>query len=294
MNFEEGLDFSEVDANKFTIADKWILSRQNKLTKDITENMNKFEFGIAAQKLYEFIWEELCDWYIELVKPRLYDKESSSRLEAQYVLNYVLGEAMKLLHPFMPFITEEIYLHLINSDESIMISKWPEYTEEYNFPLKEKKMQLIMDAIRTIRNIRAEMNVPPSRKAKFIFVSSDMSTASTLEEGKSFFERLAGASEVLIQNDKNGIPSDAVAAVIEGAEIYIPLEDLIDIQKEIERLEKEKDNLIKELDRVNGKLGNEGFVSKAPAKVIEEEKGKQAKYQEMFDKVTQRLNTLKK
>ncbi len=294
MNFDENLDFSGVDASKFTIADKWILSKVNTLVSEVTENMEKFELGIALQKIYEFIWEEFCDWYIELVKPRLYDRESQSRLEAQYVLNYVLGVSMKLLHPYMPFITEEIYQHLVNDDESIMISKWPEYREDYNYPADEKKLQMIMEAIRNIRNIRAEMNVPPSRKAKVIFVAKGPEERSILSDGKSFFERLAGASEVIVQQDKEGIPSDAVATIIGGAEIYLPLEDLIDIEKEIERLEKEKENLRKELERVNGKLNNQGFVAKAPAKVIEEEKAKQVKYQDMYDKVVERLSSLKK
>lgn len=294
MNFDEGLDFSKVSAGKFTIADKWILSRVNSLTKEVTENMDKFELGIALQKIYEFIWEEFCDWYIELVKPRLYDRESYTRLEAQYVLNYVLGNAMKLLHPFMPFITEEIYRHLVNSGPSIMISKWPEYRNDHSFPAEEKKMQMIMDAIRNIRNIRAEMNVPPSRRAKIIFVAAGDDERNTLSEGKSFFERLAGASETVVRADKQGIPSDAVATIIAGVEIFIPLEDLIDIEKEIERLEKEKANLEKELERVGSKLGNEGFVAKAPAKVIEEERAKKGRYQEMYDKVAERLGGLKK
>ena len=294
MNFEEDMDFSKVDPGKFTIADRWILSRINTLAKEVTENLDKFELGIALQKLYEFIWEEFCDWYIELVKPRLYDRESPSRLETQYVLNYVLGNAMKLLHPFMPFITEEIYMHLVNNDESIMISRWPEYREDYDFPVEEKKMKLVMNAIRSIRNIRAEMNVPPSRKAKIIFVAGGSEEQGTLEEGRAFFERLASASEVAVQSHKSGIPSDAVAAIIEGAEIYIPLEDLIDIEKEIERLEKEKANLVKELERVAGKLGNQGFVAKAPEKVIEEEKAKQRKYGEMLEKVEERLKGLKR
>jgi valyl-tRNA synthetase len=294
MNFDEDLDFKKVDSSKFTSADKWILSRVNSLTKEVTENLEKFELGIALQKIYEFIWEEFCDWYIELVKPRLYDKEDSSRLEAQYVLNYVLGASMKLLHPFMPFITEEIYTHLINDDESIMISKWPEYKEEYNFSAEEEKMNLIMSAIKNIRNIRAEMNVPPSKKAKTIFVASKAEDQAILAAGKVFFERLASSSEVLIQSDKKNIPSDAVASMLPGVEIYIPLEDLIDIEKELERLEKEKANLQKELDRVNAKLGNEGFIAKAPANVIEEEKAKKIKYQEMYDKVIERLNGLKK
>lgn len=294
MNFDENLEFSKVDAGKFTVADKWILNRVNTLAKEVTDNLEKFELGIALQKVYEFIWEEFCDWYIELVKPRLYDKENATRLEAQYVLNYVLGNSMKLLHPYMPFITEEIYQHLIKDDASIMISKWPEYRSDYSFEAEEAKMKLIMEAIRSIRNTRAEMNVPPSRKAKIIFVASGNEEASILEEGKGFFERLAGASETVVRLDKSEISADAVGSIIAGAEIFIPLEDLIDIEKEIERLEKEKANLHKELERVNGKLNNQGFVAKAPAKVIEEEKAKQARYQGMYDKVMDRLNSLKK
>jgi valyl-tRNA synthetase len=294
MNFDENIDFSKVSEEKFTVADKWILTRINNLAKEITENMEKFEVGIALQKVYEFIWEEFCDWYIELVKPRLYDKEHESRLEAQYVLNYTLGNALKLLHPFMPFLTEEIYCHLINDDESIMISKWPEYVEKYNYSEDEAKMQLIMEAVRSVRNIRAEMNVPPSRKAKIIFVASGDKELGILEEGKTYFEKLASASEVVVQRDKEGIPEDAVSSVIAGAEIFIPLDALIDIEKEIERLQKEKSNLEKELERVKGKLSNQGFVSKAPAKVIEEEKSKLMKYQEMYDKVVERLKALSK
>lgn len=294
MNFDENPDFSKVDESKFTIADKWILSRVNKLVKEVTENMEKYELGIALQKIYEFIWEEYCDWYIELVKPRLYDRESEGRFEAQYVLNYVLCVALKLLHPYMPFVTEEIYQHLINDDESIMISKWPEYREEYNFEAEEENMGIIMEAIKNIRNIRAEMNVPPSRKAKVIFVAADNEKGNVLESGRKFFERLGGASEVIIQMDKSGISPDAVASVIHGAQIFIPLEDLIDIAKEIERLSKEKENLEAELERVNSKLSNEGFIAKAPAKVVEEEKAKKVKYQEMYDKVVERLNALSK
>ncbi len=292
MNFEDGLEFSGVDPSRFTTADRWILSRVNRLAAEVTENLEKFELGIALQKVYEFIWEEFCDWYIELVKPRLYDKENETRLEAQYVLNYVLGASMKLLHPYMPFITEEIYTHLINDDPSIMISKWPEYTEDYNFPEDERKMQLIMNAIRSIRNIRAEMNVAPSKKARAIFVASG-EDVKVLEEGAPFFERLAGVSEITIRESRDGIPSNAVASVIESVEIYLPLEELIDIEKEIERLTKERENLQKELDRVNGKLSNQGFVTKAPAKVVEEERAKKQKYQEMYDKVVERLESLK-
>ncbi|MCR4435487.1 MAG: valine--tRNA ligase [Clostridiales bacterium] len=294
MNFDENPDFSKADESRFTMADRWILSRVNGLAREVTENLERFELGIALQKVYEFAWEEFCDWYIELVKPRLYDKESGTRLEAQYVLNYVLGNTMKLLHPFMPFITEEVYRHLVHGDPSIMVSQWPEYNEKYNFPEDERKMGLIMEAVRNIRNIRAEMNVPPSKKAKLIFVAAGEEEKRILEQGGGFFERLAGASEVIVQRDKKGVPADAVASIIAGVEIFIPLDELIDIQKEIERLEKEKANLEKELARVDGKLGNQGFVAKAPVKVIEEERAKKAKYQEMYRKVQERLDALKK
>ena len=294
MNFDEDLDFSMVDKKKFSIADKWIMSRINTVTKEVTENIEKFELGLGLQKVYDFIWEEFCDWYIEMVKPKLYDRESEGRLEAQYVLNFVLGNAMKLLHPYMPFVTEEIYTHLINDGNSIMISQWPEYSQELNFADDEAKMTIIMDAIRSVRNTRAEMNVPPSRKAKIIFVAAGEAEKATLTEGTSFFQRLASASDVTVQLTKEGIPSDAVGTVVHGAEIFIPLDELIDIEKEIERLEKEKKNLEGELKRVIGKLSNEGFVAKAPQKVIEEEKAKQAKYQDMYDKVVERLESLKK
>ncbi len=294
MNFDENLDFSKVDKNRFTVADRWILSRINTVTKEVAENIDKFELGLGLQKVYDFIWEEFCDWYIEMVKPRLYDRESQGRLEAQYVLNLVLGNAMKLLHPYMPFITEEIYTHLINDGRSIMVSEWPQYSEELDFASEEAKMKLIMDAIRSTRNIRAEMNVPPSKKAKMIFVTTGEAEKATLLEGASFFQRLAGASEVAVQTDKAGIPADAVGTVIAGAEIFIPLDELIDIEKEIERLTKEKANLEGELKRVEGKLGNEGFVAKAPPKVIEEEKAKREKYLDMYQKVAERLEGLRK
>ncbi len=293
MNFDEDVDFSKVDMTKLTTPDKWILSRVNTLAREVTENLENFELGIALQKVYEFIWEEFCDWYIELVKPRLFDREDETRQEAQWVLNHVLGTAMKLLHPYMPFVTEEIYRHLINEDESIMISSWPKYDEGLHFPEAEKDMQLIMDAIKAVRNIKVEMNVPPSRKNKLIFVAGQ-AESSILGSGTKFFERLAGASEIKVQNDKSGIPSDAVSAVIAGAEIFIPLEDLVDIRKELERLEKEKVNLEKELERVDSKLNNEGFVAKAPAKLIEEEKAKKVKYAEMYDKLMERIASLKK
>jgi len=293
MNFDEDINFSKVDENNYTVADKWILSRINTIAKEVTENLERFELGIALQKIYEFIWEEFCDWYIELVKPRLYDREAQGRLEALYVLNKVLTDAMKLLHPFMPFITEEIYSHLITDSESIMISSWPTYSDKVLYPEEEKMMGFIMESVRGIRNIRAEMNVPVNRKAKAIFVTQDELIGRVVENEKSTFGRLASISDAVVQQDKTGISNDAVAVVVNGAEIYLPLEDLIDLEKEIERLEKEKESLIMELDRVNKKLGNESFVSKAPAAVVEQEREKLKKYTEMYEKVIERIETLK-
>ena len=292
MNFDDNVDFSKVDESKYTVGDKWILSRINTVAREVTENLEKFELGIGLQKVYEFIWEEFCDWYIELVKPRLYDHEANGRLEALFVLNEVLKKAMKLLHPFMPFITEEIYSHLITDDESIMISSWPEYSNGTLYPKEEKLMSFIMNAIRGVRNIRAEMNVPVSRKAKAFFVIKDQDISELIGDEKSTFNRLAGLSDVIAQNDKTGIPQDAVAVVVDGAEIFIPLEELIDLKKEIERLEKEKANLEMEVERINKKLSNQGFVSKAPASVIEGEKEKLKKYTGMYEKIIERLETL--
>ena len=287
------LDISEnklPEKERLQLEDKWIVSRYNKLVKEVTENLEKFELGIAVQKLYDFIWDEFCDWYIELVKPRLYDKESDSRLEAQYVLTYVLSNTLKLLHPFMPFITEEIWQHLPHEGQSIMISKWPEYDENYRFDEEEKQMLMIMDAIKNIRNIRAEMNVAPSKKAKLYIVTS---YHNIFEQGKTFFEKLAGASEVVFMDQEEGIPENAVSVVTEGAKMFMPLDDLVDRQKEIERLEKERQNLEKELERVNSKLNNEGFISKAPAHVVEAEKEKREKYSAMLEKVLESLNALR-
>ncbi len=293
MNFDEDVDFSKVDSAKFTTPDRWILSRVNTLTAEVTENLENYELGIALQKMYEFIWEEFCDWYIELVKPRLFDREDDTRLEAQWVLNHVLGTAMKLLHPYMPFVTEEIFMHLINDEESIMISAWPSYDKKLHFPEDEKDMELIMASIKAVRNIKAEMNVPPSKKNKLIFVVGT-SESEVIRKGVKFIERLAGASAIAVQADKQGIPADAVTAVVPGAEIFIPLEDLVDIKKELERLEKERANLEKELERVDNKLNNVGFVSKAPAKVIEEERAKKVKYGDMYEKLLARIASLKK
>jgi valyl-tRNA synthetase len=293
MQFTEEDDLTSIGYNKLMIEDKWILSRLNTLIAEATSNLDNFDMGLALQKIYEFIREEFCDWYIELVKPRLYDRDNVTAPVARYILNKVLFDSMKLLHPFMPFITEEIYMHLAGSGESIMISKWPEYSEQDHFPAEEQKMNKIMDAIRSIRNIRAENNVPPSKKAQVILVCASQDIKTDMESGKAFFERLAYSSETIVTLDKSGVPNNAATAVISGVEIFIPFEQLIDIEKEIERLKKEKENLESEIERVNSKLSNESFVARAPAKVVEGEKGKQQKYQDMYNKVLERLETFK-
>ncbi|NLY17498.1 MAG: valine--tRNA ligase, partial [Clostridiaceae bacterium] len=269
MNFDDEMNFDKVDRKAFTLPDRWILSRMNTVVAEVTENLEKFEFGIGLQKIYEFIWEEFCDWYIELVKPRLFDREARGRIEAMYVLNEVLKTSMKLLHPFMPFITEAIYSHLITDDESIMISSWPVYDKELNDTDSENKMNTVMEAIRSIRNIRAEMKVPVSRKARAIFIIEDEEMGTIFREQQSTFMRLAGVSDFTVEKDRANIPQDAVSSVIHGAEIYIPMEELLDFEKELERLQKEKENLESELSRVNGKLSNESFIAKAPKAVVE-------------------------
>jgi valyl-tRNA synthetase len=273
-------------------ADKWILSRLNSVIKEINENLEKFDLGIAAQKMYDFVWSELCDWYIELVKPRLYGDDEQTKAAAQLTLIEVLEGSLKLLHPIMPFITEEIYQHISSETPSITIAKWPQFRDDRVYSSEEKMMEHVIDAIRSIRNIRLEMNVPNSRKAKVMILPSTDEAKNAFEEGSIYFEKLASASEIAFP-ERADIPHDAVSLVIHGGEIFLPLEDLIDKQKEIERLTKEKEKLEKEVERVVKKLGNPGFVSKAPESVIAEEKEKQKKYQEMLDKVIERLNSMK-
>ena len=278
--------------------DRWILSRLNTLVKDATDNMENFELGIAVQKVYDFIWDEFCDWYIEMVKPRLYNTDDAvSQNAALWTLKTVLTDALKLLHPYMPFITEEIYCTLREMEEehseSIMISRWPEYLEERSFPKEEKAIEIIKEAVRGIRNVRSEMNVAPGRKASVHVVSQDKEILDTFEEGKLFFAALASASEVVLQMDKAGIDPDAVSVVIPGATLYIPFADLVDIAQELQRLEKEQKRLEGELARVNGMLSNERFLSKAPEAKIAEEKEKLAKYTKMKEQVDARLEQLR-
>ena len=277
------------DMSDLQLEDKWILSRYNKVVKAVTENLDKFELGIALSNLYDFIWESFCDWYIELVKPRLFDKENPTAKTAQYVLTYVLSNTMKLLHPFMPFITEEIWQHLPHEGESIMISEYPSYDSALDFQNDEKAMALIMDAISAIRNRRAEMNVPPSKKAKVIIVTDKK---DVFGQGIAFFEKLASASEAVVQSDKSGVSDNAVNIVVPSAEIYLPLDELVDKSKELARLNDEKKKLEGEIKRVDGKLNNAGFVAKAPQKVVDEEKAKGEKYKEMLEKVLESIKNM--
>ncbi|WP_026521143.1 valine--tRNA ligase [Butyrivibrio sp. VCB2001] len=275
--------------------DHWILSKLNKAVKEVTENMEKFELGIAVQKVYDFIWDEFCDWYIEMVKPRLYNSDNEASHEAAlWTLQTVLINALKLLHPYMPFVTEEIFCTLQDEEESIMVSDWPVYKDEWNFAADEKAIETIKEAVRGIRNVRTQMNVAPSRKAKVFVVSDNKEVLDIFTTGKLFFEALAYASESVCQSGKDGIADDAVSVVLADATVYIPFSDLVDISAEIERLTKEQKKLEGELKRSQNMLSNEKFLSKAPAEKIAEEKEKQQKYQQTYDQITERLAQLSK
>ena len=292
MNFEQA-DFSHVELSDLTSADRWILSKFNTLAKDVTDNMDKYELGIAVQKLNDFIWEEFCDWYIEMVKPRLYNDEDNTKASALWTLKKVLSESLKLLHPFMPFITEEIYCNL-TGEESIMLASWPEYREEYSFAREEAAVELMKEAVRGIRNIRAEMNVSPKKKAKVFVVSENEDVRDIFKQGKVFFGTLGYASEVAVRADREGIAEDAVSTMVPDAVIYMPFAELVDIEKEIERLKKEQKKLGGEIKRCEGMLNNERFLSKAPEQKVEEEKEKLSKYRQMLEKVEERLGQLVK
>ena len=292
MNLEKAEVPAEIDLNTLTGADKWILSKVNTLAEEVTENLDKYELGIAVQKVYDFIWEEFCDWYIEMVKPRLYNDEDNTKAAALWTLKTVLGNALKLLHPYMPFITEEIFCTLHPEEESIMIASWPVKTEAWSFTEDERAVEIIKEAVRSIRNVRTDMNVPPSKKAKVYVVSEEEEIRQVFENGKVFFAALGYASEVTIQADKTGIADDAVSAVTSKAVIYMPFAELVDIEKEIERLNKEAERLNKELARVNGMLSNERFLSKAPESKVAEEKAKLEKYTNMMEQVKERLAQL--
>ena len=294
MNLE-GMDITEPSISELASEDKWILSAVNTLTKDVTENMDKYELGIAVQKVYDFIWDEFCDWYIEIAKIRTYKKEENPQAAnaALWTLKTVLGQALKLLHPYMPFLTEEIYCTLNPQEETIMLVQWPQYQDAWNFAAEEAMMEKVKELVRGVRNLRTDMDVPPSRKAKVFIVSEDESVCGTFEMMQASYMNLISANAVVIEQDKAGIAEDAVSVVIPGAVVYMPLEDLVDMEKEKERLLKEQDRLAKELARSNGMLNNEKFVSKAPQEKIQEEKDKLAKYEQMMEQVKARLAQMK-
>ncbi|MCB2312567.1 valine--tRNA ligase [Clostridium tagluense] len=291
MNFNEELMTKYKDSRNYTVADRWILSRMNTVAKEVTENIEKFEIGIALQKTHDFMWTEFCDWYIELVKPVLYAEDGESKGIVLNVLNTVLITGLKLLHPVMPYITEEIFTHVQTECESITISKWPEYDEKLKDEKAEENMNYIIEAIKDVRNARADMDVPPSRKAKVFIYATEAKDA--FEEGMVYFQKLASASEVVFLNSKEEAPENIVTVVTKGAEVYMPLLELVDLEKELERLNKEKEKLEKEIDRVEKKLCNEKFTAKAPVEVVEEEKAKGEKYKEMYNSVIKSIENLK-
>ena len=299
MNME-GKSITKPSEEDLWPADRWVLSKLNKVVREVTDNMEKFELGIAVQKVYDFIYDVLCDWYIEMVKPRLYNTDDAASANAAlYTLKTVLIDSLKLLHPYMPFITEEIYCTLTESDadreaESIMITSYPVYTKDREYEEDEEQIELIKEAVRGIRNLRSEMNVPPAKKANVFIVTEDEKVRRAFESGKLFFESLAGAGSSSIQKDKSGIDDDAVSVMIANAVIYIPFAELVDISAEIERLSKERTRLEGEIKRCNGMLSNEKFISKAPEAKINEEKEKLEKYTQLLAQVEERLSTLKK
>ena len=292
MNLDRDIMNKYIDDKDYSLADKWILSRMNGLVKEVTENMEKYELGIALQKVHDFLWTEFCDYYIELVKPVLYGEDEKSKGIVFNVLYKVLNTGLKLLHPVMPFITEEIYTHLSTETESITIASWPEYDESLVNEKSEKDMEFIMEAIKALRNLRASMNVPPSRKAKIIAYISEEAKDAFIN-GAAYLEKLASSSEVTFIDNKDNLAENLVSVVVKGGELFLPLLDLVDREKELDRLNKEKDKLEKEIDRVEKKLSNEKFVSKAPEAVVNEEKAKGEKYKEMLNAVLERISALK-
>ena len=295
MNMKENI-VDEPGESLLKPADRWILAKVNRLTKDVTENMDKFELGIAVQKVYDFIWDEFCDWYVELAKYRIYhaEEDPDSAKCVLWILKTVLGQALKLLHPFMPFITEEIYSALVPEEESLMISSWPEYRREWEFPTDEEVMSHVKEITRGIRNMRAEMNVPNNRRTKVFIVSTDQNLLSGIEAIRESVKPLMLANDILLHSEKKDIAEDAVSIVVPGAAVYLPLEDLVDFEQEKERLAKEEEKLTKEIARAKGMLSNEKFLSKAPEKKVQEEKEKLEKYTQMLAQVQERMAGLKK
>ncbi len=289
-NLEE-INYEEIPAN-LCYEDKWILSKLNKLIKETTINLKNYDLGVLVQKIYDFIWGEFCDWYIEMVKPRLYDKNCETKKAVQYTLNKALGDSLKLLHPIMPFITEEIYTKLYNNDESIMIASWPKYSEKLSFIKEEEQIEKIKQIIVGIRNIRTNMNVHPAQKSTLIFVTSNYKEMIINSQG--FIKKLGFADKIIVQENKENIPQNAISVLNDGLEVYLPFEELVNLEEEVKRLQNEKQKLEAEVERASKMLSNPGFINKAPENKIQEEKGKLAKYEEMLRNAEQRLEELAK
>ena len=287
MNLEGLEELPEVDIAKLEYEDKWILSKLNTLVKEVTENFDNYELGVATQKIYDFIWNEFCDWYIEIVKTRLYGENKESKLTAQIVLNEVLKNALKLLHPIMPFITEEIYQQLYNIDESIMISEFPKYSSEFDFKDEESKIEKLKEIIVGIRNIRANLNVHPSKKSDLIFVTK--TNKDLIEKSQNFLKKLGYSENIKIQENKDGIAQNAMSIITDEIEVYIPFEDLVDVEEERKRLETEKQKVLSEIERAEKMLSNPGFINKAPEAKISQEKEKLANYKEILKNIEDRL-----
>ena len=294
MNLDEDVVKEDFKIEDLEEEDKWILSKLNRTIRAVEKNLTNYDLGFAAQEIYNFIWEEYCDWYIEMVKSRLYGQDEKTKAVAQKVLLYVLKDINRLLHPFMPFITEEIWSHLPGEENLLIVSDWPKYKEELNFEEVEKDIEYIKLSIKNIRNARLEMDIAPSKKSDIVFVTGDKHIGELIALSERYFKNLAGAQEVIVQASKEGLDGENIAVVLDKAEAFLPLKDLIDFKKEMERLQKEKEKLQGELKRVTSKLANEGFVSKAPEKIIEEEKAKKEKYEDMMEKVIERIENVEK
>ena len=276
------------DLKSLTIEDKWILNKLDKLVADVTRNIENYDLGIALDKIYNFIWNEFCDWYIEMVKTRIYSENEETKVAVSDILNHVFGASLKLLHPFMPFVTSEIYDKLVKYDEAdLIVSKWPTIREKFAFDEEEQTVEKIKEIITEIRNVRANMNIHPSKKSELIFVTKKYE--NEIWEAKDFILKLGLGEKIVVQKDKAGIPENAISILKDGIELYMPLEDLVDMEEERKRLEEEKTRLEAEVARCEKMLSNPGFVNKAPEKKIQEEKDKLEKYKDMLAKVEERL-----
>ena len=294
MNMSCDIKDSKFDLEKLHYEDKWIISKLQKTIKSITEKIEKYEIGLAADDIYDFVWSDFCDWYIEIVKPVLYSDEVEEKNNTVKVLLYVLENILKLLHPFMPYITEEIWQALPNRSEALIVSNWPEYREEFVFEKEERATEYIENAIREIRNARSEMNIENSKKSNTIVYTKDAEVRGIFEEMKSLLLNLGYSNSVEITDDESRKNSENIAIVLDKAEIQLPLKELVDFEKELKRLQKDKKEAEAELKRAKGKLSNEGFVSKAPAKLIEEEKEKVTKYEEILKTVKAQIEKVEK